>query len=317
MKKQMWYWLIRRFLKYSAFFIAPFEILFISKYSKIKSPFQPVFIIGPPRSGSTILYQIITEYLNVLFIDNLINMARRTTWFGFWLSYKCFGSRQHHSFKSNLGHTEGLHAPNEGLFWYKWLPKTKHFVNPQDINNKAKQQMTQLVYALINKYHRPIVFKNLSFSVRLPLIKQMFPNTKIIYIKRDPLYVAQSILVAKKRSGFPVEKVWSINPKNSPELEQYAPEKQVVHQTYHLYQQIEEDLTLFDPDQVLTLWYEEINDTHKLVEELKQFMNCAFRQTQTVETISPNNRKTIDDQTFETLKEEIKLLDWTFLKNKL
>lgn len=316
MKKQFWYYLIRRCLKYARVFIAPFERRGILGYSQKKPLFQPVFIIGPPRSGSTILYQVITEYLNVLFIDNLNNMAREIPWFGFWLSHTIFGEKPHHSFHSHHGNTKGLHAPNEGLFWYNWLPKSKHIVEPGEIKNKNKQQMRDIVYALINKYQKPVIFKNLSFAVRLPLVHQLFPGAKIIYIQRDPVYVAQSIFMAKKKSNLPDTKLWSIQPREAPLLEQYSPEKQAVHQTYHLYQQIEKDLKVFPSDQIVTLKYEAISRTQAMIDDLQDFIKCASRINKPVQPVSPNNKQQTNSQVFETLKHETDQLDWSFLNLK-
>jgi hypothetical protein len=316
MKNQLWHFFIRRCLKYTSFFIAPFERRGIARYSQKKPEFRPVFIIGPPRSGSTILYQLITEYLNVLFIDNLNNMAREIPWFGFWLSHTVFGEKSHHSFRSYHGNTKGLHAPNEGLFWYNWLPKSRHLVEPEEINYKSKQQMRDLIYALINKYQKPLIFKNLSFAVRLPLIHQLFPNAKIIYIKRDPLFVAQSIFMAKKKSNLPDTKLWSIQPREAQALGQYSPEKQAVHQTYHLYQQIEEDLSAFPSDQTFTLRYETINQTQVVIDDLKPFLKCTSRINKPVQPVSPNNKQQCNNQVFETLKHETYQLVWTFLNLK-
>ena len=75
---------LRRVLKYSRPIISIFESLKIKKYATKEPEYQPVFIIGSPRSGSTILYQLITNYLDVLYVDNLINLSRGNLFFGFW-----------------------------------------------------------------------------------------------------------------------------------------------------------------------------------------------------------------------------------------
>ena len=45
---------------------------------------QPVFIIGAPRTGSTILYQGLTNYIDVLYIDNLTSRLYKNFFFGIW-----------------------------------------------------------------------------------------------------------------------------------------------------------------------------------------------------------------------------------------
>ncbi|MDA3778711.1 MAG: hypothetical protein PF487_00520, partial [Bacteroidales bacterium] len=59
------YWILRRLFKYTSPLISVFEKSKINKYSSRKTEKQPIFILGVPRSGSTILYQIITDFFNI------------------------------------------------------------------------------------------------------------------------------------------------------------------------------------------------------------------------------------------------------------
>jgi hypothetical protein len=45
---------------------------YLDKYGNQPLKHQPVFIIGAPRTGSTILYQTLTNLYDVLYIDNLV-----------------------------------------------------------------------------------------------------------------------------------------------------------------------------------------------------------------------------------------------------
>ena len=120
------YWLLRRLFKYTSPLISIFEKSKINKYGAKTSKIPPIFIVGAPRTGSTIVYQLITQYFDTIYFNNLVHLARENTYFGFWLSNKFFKENPHNSFKSNHGDTltGGLHAPSEGgQIWQKWLPK--------------------------------------------------------------------------------------------------------------------------------------------------------------------------------------------------
>ena len=159
----------------------------IKKYASMPLKHQPVFIIGAPRTGSTILYQTITNQLDVLYIDNLVCHFYRNIFFGFWLSNKLFKQKAHNCFKSNHGNTSscGLHAPSEcGGFWYRWLPNDRHFIDYDDITDEMVEQIREEITAVINYFDKPLVFKNLNAGQRLRLLQRCFPEAKFIFTKR-------------------------------------------------------------------------------------------------------------------------------------
>ncbi len=319
MLKSIGYWFLRRGLKYLAPVLNFLWNKELKNYSQNRDPFQPVFIVGPPRSGSTILYQLITNYLYILYVDNLMNMTREATWFGGWLSNKVYGSTPHNSFESHHGRTlkNGLHAPNEGLFWYKWLPKETHYVGAGQIPKESIAEMQDIVFGMMNRYKKPFVFKNLSFSMRLAFIKEAFPNAKIIYIKRDPVYIAQSIYLAKKKEGILEGEVWSIRPRNEEFLLKMTKTEHVVKQAYMIEQQIHNDLKLFVSDQVTVIDYEKIYDSEKLLEKLAGFIFCQRRSNDNMPKIRISNEQKVDDSVFEKIVDEVNKLDWESFSTKI
>ena len=130
---------VQKGAKYSSWLLKPVEYPLIQYYSKKEKKYFSVFIVGEPRTGSTIFYQIITNYFNVAYPDNLVNFYRRNAFIGFALSKFIFNGRAHNCYSSNFGNTDncGLHAPNEfGQFWYRWLPRDRHFVTSETISKK-------------------------------------------------------------------------------------------------------------------------------------------------------------------------------------
>ncbi len=73
----------------------------IEKYGNQPLKHPPIFIIGAPRTGSTILYQTLTNKLDILYIDNLVDKFHRNLFFGFWLSSKLYKHKPHNCFTSN------------------------------------------------------------------------------------------------------------------------------------------------------------------------------------------------------------------------
>ena len=226
----------------------PINGFLINKYSKSKIKHQPVFIVGSPRTGSTVLYQALTNQSDVLYFDNLTCRLNRIVFLGFWLSNKIYGKRAHNCFRSVHGNTSrgGGHAPSEcGGFWYRWLPTDRHFINYEDLDYINCEQIKKEITAVTNYFDRPIVFKNLNSGQRLRLLNKLFPKAKIVFIRRENFYTAQSVLLSKRKLGIPDNKFWSIMPRNVKELENLEWADQIARQIYYLEEQILKDSKLF------------------------------------------------------------------------
>ena len=181
--------------------IKAWEGKYMKKYANQALKHQPVFIIGAPRTGSTILYQTLTNQLDVLYVDNLTCRFEKNFFFGFCLSDKLFKQKAHNCFKSNHGDTTkcGLHAPSEcGGFWYRWLPLDRHFIDYDDITDDMVSEIRDEITTIINYFDKPLVFKNLNAGQRLRLLSKCFPDAKFIFMKREFIFTAQSIIKAKK-----------------------------------------------------------------------------------------------------------------------
>ncbi|WP_417334504.1 sulfotransferase [Halarcobacter sp.] len=286
----------------------------INKLSKDNIKHQPVFIIGAPRTGSTILYQAITNELNVTYIDNLSCKFNKVLFLGQLISNIIFRRKSHNCFKSDHGKTKqcNLHAPSEcGGFWYNWLPKNKHFIDFNEIDKFSLEEMKLEITAISNFFSKPLIFKNLNAGQRMRMIKEIFPKAKFILIKRDPLFTAQSILKAKRKSGKPDDEFWSVMPKNIKELEKFNTYEQIIKQIYYLEKQIIEDSKLFDKENFLTIDYCEFgNSFQNVMIRCKQFIDVDKRDNYEVADIKLSEKLSLEENELILFKEEIDKLDW-------
>lgn len=295
--------------------VKPLERIFSRKYTKEPLKHQPVFIIGAPRTGSTILYQIISNQFDVLYFDNLVCRMHQIPFIGFWFSEKVFRHRPHNCFRSFFGATLafGLRAPSEcGAFWYRWLPKERHFVDYKDFNDKTVSQIRNELTAIINHFDRPLLIKNLNAGQRLRLLKKCFPEAKLIYVRRDPLMVAQSILEAKREIGLRDCDFWSVRPFNFVELLNLDGFEQVVKQIYYLEKQIEKDLGLFDSRNVLRLDYKNLTTKNEEIIDLcMDFIGSKLREGYSLPCINYSDSIRLEKREIEKLAFEIGKLDWS------
>jgi len=310
-------WLLRRLFKYLSPLIRLFEISQIKKFAS-KTPEHPiVFILGAPRSGSTILYQLVTNFFDVSYINNLIHLSRENLFFGFWLSNLLYKNKKHNNFQSNYGNTNkfGLNAPSEGgQIWYKWFSKEKTYFEEWDLSNQKINQIKKLFYAIINKQQKPLIIKNLTFCQRLQVLKQIFPEAKIIIIKRDPLYIAQSLYIGRTKNNYQLNEWWSIKPKNYHSLKNLNVFSQIAGQVYNIEKQISEDIRLFPQKNIIKINYEDLNQLTEIdllnISDFLEIKNSQYKISNLLESITKDNKIQLDNNTFNKLREEIDKYNW-------
>ncbi len=312
---------VKQMLIHGAIYLAsrvltPIEVSLIRRYKK-KIKYPPIFIIGAPRTGSTILYEYITHYLDVMYINNLMCGFHPTLYLGSVISRVVFRNKQHGCFASERGRTRGLNSPSEcGLFWYRWIPKDRHFVDFNELDSLQIAQIHDVVRAVVNASKKPILFKNMNCGQRLRIIKDIFPNALFIYCRRDHLYTAQSIIEVRERVYKSRTKWWSIMPRKYDELLKLDYPEQVVKQIYYIQKQIEEDLRLFGERQSIEVWYESFCESPRLViEGIRDFMlqngiNVTYRSEVIQRQVNLSQQRRIDKATYDKLSETINSLDW-------
>ncbi|MGD9901766.1 MAG: sulfotransferase [Desulfurella sp.] len=300
--------------------IKSWEKKYVKKYANQPLKHQPVFIIGAPRTGSTILYQTLTNQLDVLYVDNLICKFHKNFFFGFWLSNKFFKHKAHNCFKSNHGDTSacGLHAPSEcGGFWYRWLPADRHFIDYNDITDEMVIQIRDEITAIINYFDKPLIFKNLNAGQRLRLLHKCFPEAKLIFIKRNTLFTAQSILKAKRKVGIADTDFWSVMPKNVRELQNRNIYEQIINQIYFLEKQIVKDNRLFNNKNFLIINYKELEKTlEDVVTMCQKFINTHEKAKFQKAEIKVTEEISLKEDEIKAFQEQIEKLDWVNYSDK-
>ncbi len=299
----------KRILKYLSFLFSKIDRVLI-KGANQETKYQPIFIIGAPRTGSTILYQIITDYLDVNYINNFKFYGYKSLYLSNIISEFIYKDKPHKSNDSMHGNTdkEGLNAPNEGgLFFHQWLPKKYDYITAEEASNIDSDELKNYIIKISNRFKKPIVFKNLNCGMRIALITKMFPDCKFIYIKRKKEYTIQSILVARKKRGINPNEWWSVKAKNFETLLDQDIIKQTALQVTHIEKQIEEDLQIYTSKKnVLKLNYEEfdkmgnilkrvikLGKISKLKQTIPQDLSINVRNIETSSNLI-NIKKTID-----------------------
>lgn len=300
------------------FLLYPFKIWDIIRIKNvnINNPSFPIFIVGAPRSGTTLLYQILTNHFNVKYISNLSALFYHSLTVGISVHNFFFKNHPHNSFYSRVGKTEKLIEPHEcGKFWYNWFPKDYLSISHQNTDKSIYDQLIKTVAFINKKYNEPIVFKNTINSYRIKALHKIFPNALFLHINRKPEFNAYSILKHREKILGNKNKWWAIETINKKELEKKHYTEQVVKQVYYTQVKINDDLNLIKPSQVLKLSYEELcENIHTVLEKIESFLiennyNISLRSDSELPKLNNNNKSDSSDD-FIKISEEVNKLNW-------
>jgi len=203
---------------------------------------RPIFIVGVPRSGTTLAYQLLTSHVKVGYITNSLEEN-----FYWPLTYSAILFRSNKnlnyesSYYSNYGANfkDGRNAPNQGIeMWARLFGTERHFLPDYEISSSTKNSVFEHVSALSKIYEREFIFKELSLGSKLNVIKKIFPDARFVYIKRDPVDTACSIFSAMEANGVPEGVMWGMQFEG---YEKYLSLPRV-EMIYHQVSQIEENI---------------------------------------------------------------------------
>lgn len=237
----------------------------------IELKYPPIFIIGPPRTGSTLLTQIITHCFKVCYFSNLMMKFPESP----VLIAAMLGYINHcnpgYSFKSNYGEIDGWKSHSHGLkIFNRWLNSSGRNANKNTeyLSNKNFKEMRNTVSMLEIIFNAPFVNKSQSNSLRIKAISTIFPEALFIRVKRDPVLSAQSVLLYKRTLNR-----WTfIKPKNFSEIRFKSDIEKACEIILGIENEIDHQINKIEKDKVLLVRYEELCKSPVLVmDKIKKF----------------------------------------------
>lgn len=161
-------------------------------------PSPPMLVVcGAARSGTTVVGQTLITSLPVAYVDNFTSFFPRSP----LTARKLFRSKQaNHRIepRSHYGRTASRWAPNDGLYlWDRWLgedrTKVATAISPADV-----AAMREFWTSYAASLGAPVVAKANRIVAHMELVGSAMPNVTFLVVERDPLYLAQSLLQARR-----------------------------------------------------------------------------------------------------------------------
>lgn len=200
-----------------------------------------IYIVGAPRSGTTLLSQVLSKALEAGYINNLIARFWARPSIGIRLSATCLGpdARRSIGFSSAHGTTPEIAGPHEfGYFWREWLrlddAATHHLTAAELARIDRHGLRAALEGEILGAFGLPVLFKNVICGFQAQLLTEIHPRSLFVHVRRDPIATAASILQSRQLRYGSYANWWSLKPAAFDEI-QRAPDPatavalQVVH----------------------------------------------------------------------------------------
>ena len=244
-------------LIFQNFKISLFLIEKIVQLKKFKSDQPQLFILGLPRSGTTLVYQYIVHRLNVAYFTNGVGKYFLSPCSVTFFQNRIYGKYQS-DFKSDYGKAQGALAPREaGAFWGRFFG-FENYIRYAELSSKDIRSIRNTIACVQYVFgNKPFVNKNVKHMLRIDALSKIFPNSYFLIVERNWNDVALSNIRARYKPLSNPKEWWSVKPQNYSHLKNLPITHQVFNQLITLKKKLERDLAELPLHRIIRVKYEE------------------------------------------------------------
>jgi hypothetical protein len=289
------------------------EINLISDFTTPKLPV--IFIVGAPRSGTTLLEQVIINHFHITYINNIVAKFWLAPYMGFHLYKSLKKKQQKINYVSEFGFTENYDGPHEfGYFWKRFFHYGEtHQLTTKQYDEIDSELLNKEIAAIESVFNLPVIFKNpVALSLHIDYLSRHIPNSLFLYIKRDAVFNAQSIYQNRLKYSGNAQEWFSVKPKEYDFLKEKDIYSQIAGQVFYTNKKIEEDLNKLDSRRYLQINYEEFClSTNVFCAAFKNWLkrnnyNIQEKELQSNDSLQDTNKIAIDKDIFHQLETAVK-----------
>ncbi len=230
------------FISLQSIALKPLEIC-LRKLSRYDQDLKPIWIIGVPRSGTTLAYQVFCKAFKASYLSNRVVKRYRIALVARMAERLFFsGKLVPPSFKSSYGYTQSANGPHEGgPLFYQYFSKKEPYANADHLGKGEGNEFKKVIKA-ISYPHSLFISKNTVHSLRIKALAKLFPDSIFLWISRDKVSTAHSIMNARIANKITTEQWWSVKPPGWEEKNKGTEIEKVVWQVNEIESIIQRDL---------------------------------------------------------------------------
>ncbi len=251
-----------------------------------------VLVVGPPRCGTTLVYQVLARYCDVSCLTNLSSLFPRapltaSRWFGRPLD------NVPPAIESYYGQTARLCDPNDGFHaWNRWLGDDR-YQTAQDISAAAASEMNRFFAAWTSALPKPFLNKNNRNTECMRLLSENLADIFFVVVRRDLTASARSLIRSRLDIQGDRNTPWGLRSrqlKGNDDPLGYVDD--VCDQLYEIESRIQRETSGIDSKQMIEVTYEKFCDDPKSVlQQLRQTVpGLQLRESLIADELQPFRR---------------------------
>jgi len=223
---------------------------------RLKNKLPPLFIVGAPRSGTTVITQHILNSLVFGYFPNASKEHPRAP-----VTYALMARARHRyraSYDSSFGIIDGPFAPSDGWdIFHRWFPRYDHST-PVGVAKLHELRTIVRLFEMI--FRAPFANKNNANGPRIAHLRSLFPNAIFLSVTRDVTSTVLSVLDARAKNHVEEDEWWGAAPPQYYDRKFEDPFERVVYQTWGLNSLVDREMESVPESQWCRLEYETFCD---------------------------------------------------------
>jgi hypothetical protein len=292
-KRAAWSALFREGLKLIAkpadLMLSPLDVRRGSKAS-LKEGLPLILIVGPPRGGTTMVYQILANSLDVTCPNNLSSLFPRSS-----ITMGRWRGKPPSDFGSYFGQTSHLSGVNDGFhIWNRWLGADRYRTRT-DLSNGEILDMRRYFNAWTAAHGKPFLNKNNRNAHCIKYLSETLPNAYFVVVQRDPAAIARSLIRARKAIQGDKRIGWGLLCQEThSEAKSFGYVRDVCEQIQNINAQIAEQTATVDRNRLIETTYEEFctdpsQCISRLIEQIPQLSRRGGEDVSEPELFKPSS----------------------------
>jgi hypothetical protein len=207
-------------------------------------------------------------------------------------------------YRSYYGNTRSLGSPNDAFsIWNRWLGEDRYTV-PDHVSPESAVEMRSFFAAWASAFEGPFLNKNNRNTAAVALLAAELPTARFILIRRDPLFVAQSLVHARETVQGDRAIGWGLAAGESDRGDNLA---DVADQVFRIEVLIEAQFAAVDPTRVFAVDYGDLcADPGGVVTRVAEWLDLEPQRLDELEPFESTDRPRLTTAEFSRLEDEIR-----------